>query len=1195
MDDDPVQSPSDIDDLLIPIRKIQAKRQVPRSKSSDILKKDTGSTISSAASTDYATKSLTLSSHFNSLKQWGKNRFRMMNRLSNISQNEQQHQHDSSNSANNNGNSSGAENNGKKVSDIDDFNVHETMAASSRRSGKRTGNERDRTLSHERKPSYSSSEKSLPLSISSQTNHSLPASINPVKMRESASIRRQRRIGLGYKEEPNNSSSGNWSASSESGRTSIGSEITVQPKSSASSNSLNHVHHPGSGPPSSIISRRRFFNTSASSSVTSEGTATPDLNMHDMMFDDMETSSAYSCDTEGYYTSFHVDSGLKTLKEEEPSTPLHVSSALSSTNSFSSGNQTVVENEYELFGRGSTSTTTSSAGTICTTLMAGGSDRSLIAGPAVPERKSSLTKLNRSNSTSSNRNSIETLERSYSSSTMGSASTLERMGTIKRNGVLLQKEITVVTVHPSSPSSKVKDSRMESPDSGNNTSTSPVESTGTPSSPTQVRSCSEFEYSESSDLEGVERIERIRTKTTINSSRIPSLCVITPSNSDDEGPMAYIPDHDHILNTNVREKLATPICAKKKLLIETDLDKIDFRTTVDQPDASEIITPPVLTTVDLKKEHIQHVKKTTLLPLNTVFGRLIGVLQPLNKKSPLKSPTSQKTPDPGNSIYDVAGEYVRISDVNNQRQSRQGAGIYYSNDVVKRNLATVLSGNLNDETEYVSLNELPCIIRAESNLLADGDSSPSEGGKEKAKKSLGNQGIKPKAEELPKREDVGLSKGDDGDNNNKPIDINSGGGFEKCIGARVSLDAHGKPIYNSDSLKRRKGAHTTFAPGACVKKLGESKSEISVEPKLGQNAAPSTPLLNRPESIVKPLRTSIGTALRQTTVDQQQQVIEPRSSTISTNTNTQNVNNNSVISNHHQSSIPRSTSSNVINPTSPVNDPAFQKLATTYQEPTSSSVLLDEEESRNLLEMIPSSMGPLKNSGAYSTLPKHEKTYSQPVAVVAQQSGKANNGIHFLDHFQSEINNHHNFLLPNENNKHVQHKQTINSSDCASLLLLSTCSNSSHLKSVPPTDQIDTNHPHYDVPIINEPSCTNTLVERDFPLIRRNSYRLANEFDLDEKLFRANLGSQFILPKYLRATPFLVKPTAAADADQTEDEDEEDIFGSPQTIRRNQKVYATPVLGPSKITIPSDSHQHRAKILSPNFDESAERLNTDIW
>ena len=72
----------------------------------------------------------------------------------------------------------------------------------------------------------------------------------------------------------------------------------------------------------------------------------------------------------------------------------------------------------------------------------------------------------------------------------------------------------------------------ESPDSGHNTSSSPVESASSPAC--TGRSCSEFEYSESSDLEGCDRIERIRSKTTINTSRIPSMCVITPPGSDDE-------------------------------------------------------------------------------------------------------------------------------------------------------------------------------------------------------------------------------------------------------------------------------------------------------------------------------------------------------------------------------------------------------------------------------------------------------------------------------------------------------------------------------------------------------------------------------------------------------------------------------------------------------------------------------------
>ncbi|XP_057376794.1 serine-rich adhesin for platelets-like [Daphnia carinata] len=101
---------------------------------------------------------------------------------------------------------------------------------------------------------------------------------------------------------------------------------------------------------------------------------------------DLETSSLYSCDAEGYYTSFHIDSGLKTLKEGQSDGSLHKnrtsvtveketngsdrSSGMSSASGGSTCGQAMVvatpENEYELFGKGSTlsSATTSSAGTV---------------------------------------------------------------------------------------------------------------------------------------------------------------------------------------------------------------------------------------------------------------------------------------------------------------------------------------------------------------------------------------------------------------------------------------------------------------------------------------------------------------------------------------------------------------------------------------------------------------------------------------------------------------------------------------------------------------------------------------------------------------------------------------------------------------------------------------------------------------
>lgn len=120
-----------------------------------------------------------------------------------------------------------------------------------------------------------------------------------VKLRENSLQRRHWRKGSNKgQDEPAHSSSGNWSASSESGRTSIASETTAPPKSSTttSNNSLNHHnnHHPPS-----VQSRRRYLNNSTSSSV-SEGTLTPDINelqYHDLL--DGETSSIYSCDTEG--------------------------------------------------------------------------------------------------------------------------------------------------------------------------------------------------------------------------------------------------------------------------------------------------------------------------------------------------------------------------------------------------------------------------------------------------------------------------------------------------------------------------------------------------------------------------------------------------------------------------------------------------------------------------------------------------------------------------------------------------------------------------------------------------------------------------------------------------------------------------------------------------------------------------------
>lgn len=573
-----------------------------------------------------------------------------------------------------------------------------------------------------------------------------------VKLRESSAQRRQRRAG---KDEPH-SSSGNWSASSESGRASIGSEITTHPKSTTSTctsnNSLNQH------PPGSVNSRRKFnINTSTSGSVTSEGTLTPDI-IHDL-HEDGETSSVYSCDTEGYYTSFHMDSGLKTLKEEDlPSSPLQSATALSNC---------TAENEYELFGKGSTSTTTSSAGTVCTTLRASESNRSLIIGPAVPERKSSLSKNTNKDSSSP----PSSLERDMSS---------EKTGTVKRSPASSNKATVVAVIHK-------QVNGDVSPDSGHNTSSSPIESIN---SPNGMRSGSEFEFSESSDMEGPERIERIREKTAINSSRIPSMCAITPPVSDDESIKSHKLEYT-LGNMNManRPKLELPL--EQRLMVTGDkVQVINLNTqtgyvtveTVESQNTNRstraaspsggsvivndnpVVKPPPQT---------QPIIKATLLPLNNMFGRLRSNLSNLRREK--VSPVKQEDLSQDDPLFD-SGEYVTIADVRNNNEKFAT----YANETCSEKLDTVLHGKTR-EAEYISLDELPKNDEVDSAQPSETASATSDSLERRRK------------------------------------------------GARVTLDAEGKVIYSSDSLKRRKGAHTTFEPGPFVKTLNtETMSPLPV-------------------------------------------------------------------------------------------------------------------------------------------------------------------------------------------------------------------------------------------------------------------------------------------------------------------------------------------------------------------------------
>ncbi|KAK0071406.1 hypothetical protein PV325_012996, partial [Microctonus aethiopoides] len=282
-----------------------------------------------------------------------------------------------------------------------------------------------------------------------------------------------------------------------------------------------------------------------------------------------------------------------------------------------------------------------------------------------------------------------------------------------------------------------------SPDSGHNTSSSPVESTSSPACCT-TQSLSELEFSESSDLEGCDRIERIRSKTAISTSRIPSMCVITPPGSDDEQQRQQQDSSGSVL-------MSATVGTSQMKVINGD-DKNLYATVqriVPQSKlTSENIPESLLVKVDSMNVTSNNVK---IKPFSGVLGKLRSVLPSASTKNSIKNVDS--------------GDYVTIADMrNNNDKYRDGN----PNLNTYANKYLILQQQQN-ESEYVSLNELPM-----------------------------------------KADDCSLER--------------------KRHGARVTVDSNGKVIYTSDSLKRRREAHTTFNPGPFVKDTLFSSSMLARSP-----------------------------------------------------------------------------------------------------------------------------------------------------------------------------------------------------------------------------------------------------------------------------------------------------------------------------------------------------------------------------
>ncbi|XP_055373794.1 putative uncharacterized protein DDB_G0282133 [Condylostylus longicornis] len=763
-----------------------------RSKSSDLLKNK-----------EISEPGKSTLSRLNSLKNWGRNRLKFADR-----------QNDDNNKRNKNSNYNPSE----ADSEADEIKLNTTITnnysnvnknrkrffekgknyfSSTSNNEQKNNNNRDKIIVNYFKSestSTSNSPESTATVASSPSPHhrgynsNSNQPLNSVKLRESSSLRRQRRNDSSNinKDEPH-SSSGNWSASSESGRASIGSEITILPKSSASSISLNHNNSyqsfGTSGPPSSVVSRRRFLNTSASSSITSEGPSTPDPQLiNDICFIDDETSSAYSCDTEGYYTSFHIDSGLKTLKEEEPVTPLHSTSALSSNNSIGTLLNQTGESEYELFGRGSTSTTASSAGTVCTTLLTGNeNDLNSISFSEVGENKLSYSSSNCSSSTA--------------------VSTLERGGTIKRNSKILHKELVEVTVHLERECEKIKNEEK------NIIETSNLGDDNLKSNINEDNECAEY-----SDVESNDRSERIRQKTAISSSRIPSMCIITPTTSDDENVKS-----NPVANANNVVQYAKVFSREQK---EKKLSKEDLnnRNIIELPNqASPSLSRNSRTSYD---EDAIFSEDENLYDLTNEFVEPIKLVRNDEEENDLDIDISFEK-----DIYHTIGEYVTLADVSNNNKMPSVSSYSKTNSFLPNSPHRDLDYSSNTESEYVSLKELP------QNLISNktsGHFNPFAFGtiEEEPSEKINNN-INAILEQVDSDSDNSKKSIPQNKNSIKNFEahahqINTDTINEKkasnILGdMRVSFNAQGKIIYNSDSLRRQKRGHTTFLPGPHVK------------------------------------------------------------------------------------------------------------------------------------------------------------------------------------------------------------------------------------------------------------------------------------------------------------------------------------------------------------------------------------------
>lgn len=172
--------------------------------------------------------------------------------------------------------------------------------------------------------------------------------------------------------------------------------------------------------------------------------------------------------------------------------------------------------------------------------------------------------------------------------------------------------------------------------------------------------------------------------------------------------------------------------------------------------------------------------KDALIPFANIlskFRRTTHSGKSMSTESPCRLKSEVGTPDK----LDDSGEYVTITDVRNNNKPNSSPCTPQRSEASEPARESTPSKTWESQ-EYVSLNELPLSNSADLQPSTVLSGSATESSLERRRRQ----------------------------------------------GARVTLDSEGKVVYSSDSLRRRKGAHTTFAPGQCVKDPSLSPSPSPV-------------------------------------------------------------------------------------------------------------------------------------------------------------------------------------------------------------------------------------------------------------------------------------------------------------------------------------------------------------------------------